>query len=229
MNLEKKLAVFFKVSYILLVVLVLYSIYTENMMYELLYKFFALLFLTFLYLTSSKKINNWYLLILIVSIISDSVFVFGADYRLEGTIALFLNRIFYIMIVKDVLEHYSFKRLFNYSFPFWVTFALIFSLIYDSLGALLYPSLIFGVLSVLMLLFTYLKYLQNNKRQSLHFFLGVFLIAISDVIMVITNFLGENVIYIVIYHTTYYIARYIIYSSMIETTKIPSQQSTINS
>lgn len=215
MNLDKNISLFLKVFYVLLAALALKAIYDVNLMNELFYKVFALLFLSFLYLTNSKKINIWYLLVLIFSIISDSLFVFGADFRLEGTIGLFLNRFFYIMIVKDVLQKYTLRRLFFYSFPFWATFIIIFYLVHDSLGDLFYPSLFFGIISVVMVLLSFLKYLENNRPKNLYYFLGVFLISVSDAIMVIANFLDEEITYILIYHLLYYIARYIIYRSMV--------------
>lgn len=215
MNLDRKLSVFLTVAYIVLSILVLFAIYDNNSSNEFIFKVFSLLTLTFLYLTNSNKINIWYLLVLIFSIISDSLLIFGSDFRLEGTICLLLNRVFYIMIVKDVVYQYSIKRLLSYSVPFFLTFFVIFYMVYDVLGDLFYPSLIFGLISVLIGVLSFINYLDVNKPKNLYFFLGIFIIIISDILMTVATFLDETMSYVIIYHILYYIARYIIYRAMV--------------
>lgn len=215
MNQEKAASIFFKVAYILLCILVLYSIYTGSLMYEFVFKVLSLLILSFLYLTNSRKINIWYLLVLIFSIISDSFLVFDTDFRLEGTVCLLLNRVFYIIILRDVVFQYPIKRTLCYSIPFLATFGLVFYMIHDFLGDLFYAGLLLGVLSVIMGTLAFLNYLDANRRQNLYFFLGIFIIIISDILMSISTFLGENINYIIFYHSSYFVARYLVYKAML--------------
>lgn len=215
MKQERKISVFLTTAYIVLSVLVLFSIYYDNLTDEFIYKVFSLLSLSFLYLTNSHRINIWYVLILVFSIISDSLLIFGSDFRLEGTVCLLLNRVFYIMIVKNVLYKYSIKRLLSYSIPFFLMFFIVFYMVYDLLGDLFYPSLIFGLISVLLGLLSFLNYLDTTKRQNFYFFLGIFIIIVSDILMTVATFLDESMSYILIYHILYFIARYIIYKAML--------------
>lgn len=212
---EKTLSVFFTVLYVVLSLLVLSSIYKNIPVHEFATKIFTLLSLSFFYLTNVKKINIWFVLVMVSCIISDSLLVYGTDFRLEGIIFLLLSRIFYIILLKDVIFQFSKKQLLFYSIPFFITFFLVFYAVSDLLDTLLYPSLIFGLTTVVVGLLSFLNYLYKFNLHSLYFFFGIFLVIISDILMTLSAFLGEKPIYVVIYHVFYYVALYLICLAMI--------------
>lgn len=215
LNSEKRLSTFLLIVYVVFALLALYSIYIDILTLELGYKVLTLMCLAFLYLTNSDKINIWYLLVLASSIISDALFVFQDDFRFEATIFLLLNRIFYIMIIKHVIFQFSRKRMLSYFIPFITTFALVFYGLSTSLGNMFYPVLVFGFISCLLALLSFLTLLKKQTNKNFYFFLGIFIILISDIFMALTTYLNEKIIFIIAYHIFYYIARYFIYKSMI--------------
>lgn len=105
--------------------------------------------------------------------------------------------------------------LLTYSIPFFLTFFVVFYMVYDVLGELFYPSLVFGVISVALGVLSFINYLDVNKPKNLYFFLGIFIIVISDILMTVATFLDETLSYILVYHILYFIARYIIYRAMV--------------
>lgn len=215
MNSEKKLSTFLLVAYAIFALLTLYSIYIDVLTLELGYKVLTLMCLAFLYLTNSDKINIWYLLVLASSIISDALFVFQDDFRFEATVFLLLNRVFYIMIIKHVIFQFSTKRMLSYFIPFIITFSLVFYGLSTSLGKMFYPVLVFGFISCLLALLSFLSLLKKQTDKNFYFFLGVFIVLVSDIFMALTTYLNEKIIFIIVYHIFYYIARYFIYKAMV--------------
>lgn len=213
---EKNISTFLTILYFVFSGLVLFYV-NQNLLYELVFKVSALLSLSFLYVTKSNRINFWYLLVLLFCIVSDSLLVYGNDFILEGTIFLLLSRIAYICIVRKALYCHPLKTIIKYSAPFFITFFIFFSLVYKKLGDLLYPSVVFGFLSIVMCLLSFLNYLDKNTSKSFYFFLGVFVLIIGDVLMTISHFIDEQqtYAYAIIYHTMYYGALFVICNSMI--------------
>lgn len=215
MNSEKKISIFLLIAYIIFTLLVLCSIYKDSLNFELTYKVLALISLAFLYLTNAGRINIWYLLVLASSIVSDALFVFQEDFRLEATILLLLNRIFYIMIIRHVITQFPTKRILSYFIPFIVTFSLIFYGLSDSLGNMFYPVLIFGFISSFLALLSFISFLNKQSNKNFYFFLGIIIILLSDIFMALTTYLNEKVSFIIAYHLFYYVARYLIYKAMV--------------
>lgn len=214
MNLEKKISTLLTVCYVVSSLLVLLYV-NQNLLYEFVFKVSSLVCLSFLYLIKSNRIHFWYLMVLLFSIVSDSLLVYGNDLILQGAIFLLLSRIAYIIIVKNTVYKHSLKIILKYSIPFLITFLIFFSLVYSKLGNLFYISLGFGFLSIVIGLLSFLDYLDKNTTKSFYFFLGIFMLIIGDVLMTISNFIEEKQTYIIVYHILYYVALYIICSSMI--------------
>lgn len=207
---------FFEVAYIILTLLVLYSIYTKTLMFELVVKVLALLIIAFFYLNSKiNRVNWYYIFALSSSLISDSLYVFEDKFMSEATVFLLLNRVFFLLIVKDVLYRYPIKNLLLYSIPFFITFTLIFYQLYGFLDNFLYISMFYGVVTVVLGVFSFLNYLHKSTIENFNFLLGVLLFVASDSLMVITNFLDERTVYIMVYHAIYYIAMFIMCKSVI--------------
>ncbi|CAL2063494.1 hypothetical protein [Tenacibaculum sp. 190524A05c] len=211
---NNKIPRFLKLLYIVTSILVAYALAIENINLEFAIKLVALFSLSFLYLETTLKVNHWYVMILLFSIISDSLFIFDAFYY-PALGFLILNRFLYIVIIRRTIFPYPPKVLLLYSIPFLLTFLMIYFLIYEYLLDIQLSAFILGVVSVFLVLFTYLNFLYKNNKRSKYFFLGTTLMPFADVLTAIANYIDSHLFYVIIYHFMYYIARYYIYKAMI--------------
>ncbi len=211
---NNKIPRFLKFLYIITSALVAYALAIENINLEFAIKLVALFSLSFLYLETTLKVNHWYVMILLFSIVSDSLFIFDEFYY-PALAFLILNRFLYIVIIRRTIFPYPPKVLLLYSIPFLLTFLMIYFLIYEYLLDIQFSAFILGVVSVFLVLFTYLNFLYKNNKRSKYFFLGTTLMPFADVLTAIANYIDSHLLYVIIYHFMYYIARYYIYKAMI--------------
>lgn len=92
-------------------------------------------------------------------------------------------------------------------------------MIYEYMKDIRISAFIMGVISVFLILFTFLNFLNKNNKRAKYFFLGTSLMPFADVLMAISYYIDTHTTYIIIYHYMYYIARYLIYKSMVTDTK----------
>ncbi len=209
-----KITTFLKFLYIATSILVGYALAVENVNLEFAIKLIALFSLAFLYLETTLKVNHWYIIILLFSIISDSLFIFD-EFYFPALAFLILNRFLYIIIIRRTFFPYSPGILFLYSIPFLLTFFMIYFLIYEYLIDIQISAFLLGVVSVFLMLFTYLNFLKKNNKRAKYYFFGTTLMPFADILMAISNYIDDHFIYVVIYHLMYYVARFYIYKAMV--------------
>ena len=101
----------FSIAYVVASILSLFFIDVDKPITELILKIFSLQFFSFLYLSSSQKINYWYLLILMSSVVSDALFIFEDDFLKGGVFLLLLNRVLYLIIARKAMYKTKLKQL----------------------------------------------------------------------------------------------------------------------
>ncbi len=216
MNPDKNISSFFTVLYVIFSLLTFYPLlFIEDKILELVFKILTLLSLSFLYLNTASKINFWYVLLLLFSIVSDSLYIYDGDFRLPATFLLLCNRVFYIIIIRHVFYKNPLQKLLLYSTPFVLTGGLIYYMVHDNLGDLSLAILAFYILSVILGLTTYVNFLDRNTIATRYYFFGIFLIFIGDALMAVYTFIEQSLVYTICYHTLYFAARYLICRSMI--------------
>lgn len=212
---NKKNVTLFTTLYILASLLVLYVVTIEDLNFEFAVKLAALLSLSFLYLETTPKVNYWYVVILLFSIVSDSLFVFEAHFYHEALFLLVLNRFLYIIIIYHSILKHSLKTLLLYAIPFLFIFSMIYLILYEYVNDVQLLVFTMGIVSISLVLFAFLNLLTKNNSKALYFFLGVLIFPIADVLTAISNYISPSPYYIVIYHLMYYVGRYLIFRSMI--------------
>ncbi|WP_408039642.1 lysoplasmalogenase family protein [Tenacibaculum amylolyticum] len=185
-----------------------------NINLEFAVKIIALFSLSFLYLETTTKVNHWYVIILLFSIISDSLFIFETFYY-PALYFLIVNRFLYLVIIRKSIFPYAPKKIFLYSIPILLAFLILYLMIYEYMKDIRISAFIMGVISVFLILFTFLNFLKKNNKRAKYFFLGTSLMPFADVLMAISYYIDSHTTYIIIYHYMYYIARYLIYKSMV--------------
>ncbi|WP_348718535.1 lysoplasmalogenase family protein [Tenacibaculum sp. 190130A14a] len=175
----------------------------------------ALLSLSFLYLTVSKKINYWYLLLLLSSIASDTFLIFEDSFLLFGVLLLLLNRVLYIIISRRALKDTDIKTLLFYMVPSFGLFIIFYVLLRPYLEEISSSFLLLGLTSATMILFSFLNYLNKMNLRNKYFLLGILLIVVADILIAYNKYLDYNLGYVIVYTSIYYIARYLICRAMI--------------
>ncbi len=182
---------------------------------EMTIKVFALLSLSFWYLTAAKKINYWYLLLLLSSIASDTFLIFEDSFLIIGVLLLLLNRFLYIIISRRALKETDIKTLLLYLVPSLGMFIIFYVLMKPFLEEISSSFLLLGLTSATMILFSFLNYLNKMNTKNKYFLLGILLIVVADILIAYNKYLDYQLFYVIVYTTIYYVARYLICRAMI--------------
>lgn len=194
----------------------LFFIDVDKPVIEMITKILALVFLSFLYLEVSIKINYFYLLILMNSITSDVLLIFDDSFLKIGTLLILANRFLYIIIARRGFFKIKTKTLLIYLIPALFLFGAIFIMFKPYLQEISLSFLLLGITSVTMIGLAFFNYLNDMSKENKLFLLGLLLILTADVLMVFNKFLDYKLTFVIFYTTIYYIARYLICLSMID-------------
>ena len=183
---------------------------------EMVVKLTSLVFLAFLYISVSKKINYWYILILMCSIGSDSFFIFDPDFLREGLVLVIVERVLYFVILRKTLSKIEMGSVKKYVIPGVFVFIMSSYLLSPYVENMLIAFFIICFLNLGLIGVAFFHLIQKKDRQNIQFFLGVFLIGIADFFLAFNRYLEYSIIMVIIYTVMYYIARYLICISIIE-------------
>lgn len=185
---------------------------------EMVVKILSLVFLAFLYISVSKDINYWYILILMCIIGSDSFFVFDPDFLTEGVILVLIERFLYFIILRKTLSKIKIVSLLTYMIPGILIFGTVLYIYLPYLKDMLGTLFIICFFNITLISVAYLNFLQKNDQKNLFFLLGIFMISAVDFLLVYNKYLEYNFYYVIAYTLVYYVSRYLICYSIIEET-----------
>ncbi|WP_299621646.1 lysoplasmalogenase family protein [uncultured Tenacibaculum sp.] len=214
-NINKKNVIFFTALYLIASLLVLYVVTLGDLNVEFAVKLAALLSLSFLYLETTPKVNYWYVIILLFSILSDSLFVFEEHFFYAALSLLIVNRFIYIIIIHPSVLKYPVRSIIIYAIPFVFIFSMIYLILYEYIVEIQFLVFLMGVVSISLILFAFLNLLTKNNRKAIYFFVSTLLFPFADIITIISAYIEQHWYYVVIYHFLYYVGRYLMYKSMI--------------
>ena len=214
-NINKKNVIFFTALYLIASLLVLYVVTLGDLNVEFAVKLAALLSLSFLYLETTPKVNYWYVIILLFSILSDSLFVFEEYFFYAALSLLIVNRFIYIIIIHPSVLKCPVKSIIVYAIPFVFIFSMIYLILYEYIVEIQFLVFLMGVVSISLILFAFLNLLTKNNRKAIYFFVSTLLFPFADIITIISAYIEQHWYYVVIYHFLYYVGRYLMYKSMI--------------
>ena len=206
----------YSLAYFSACLLSLFFIDIDKSITEMIIKVFSLMFLSFLYLSSSKKINYFYVAILMNSIASDSFLIFDDDFMMLGILLLLTNRFIYIILVRKALFVTSAKTLLIFLIPSLLLFLTIFILLKPYIQQISLSFFLMGITSAIMIGLAFFNYLNTMNKKNLFFLFGISLIVIADVLIAFNKFLDYHILFVIIYTVMYYVARYLICLSMID-------------
>ena len=182
---------------------------------ELFFKLASIISLLLLYLKKTKKINVWYILILVFSCFYTFFLIYDTDFLAIGTFLMIVNRAIYVIIALKLMLRINYKKVTIYLLTFLIPVVVIFPQLKEHLEGLSFPILTIGLLSALMCALAYTNYLKKMNHQNKFFLLGLLLFVIADILITINRFIDYKFYFVVIYTSIYYVARYLICSAMI--------------
>lgn len=180
------------------------------------FKPLILLSLIGLYAVSVLERNKVYLLALFFSFLGDVFLMFEGELLfLVGLISFLIAHLFFIKIVVKKLQKPTISTILFSITPFLILFLLLIFLLKPYLNELLIPVIIYGITISIFGIVSMLDYLSTKSRKSLLMFIGSLIFISSDALLAINKFYSANAIFEVLVMTTYIVAQYFIYRSMV--------------
>ena len=206
---------FNKLAFVLIAILSLFFIDKGHNLIELSLKLISIVFLFFYYLRKTKKINYWYIIVVVFSCLSSSLLVFDVKFLALGTLFMIFNRLLYIIISRRAVSKQNYKKLLMFILIFFVPIIIIFPQLKSNLKELTYPILLIGVLSAIMSSFAFVNYFNKMIVGNKYFVYGMLLFVLADLLTVYNQFINYNFYYVIVYTSLYFVARYFVCEAMI--------------
>ena len=208
---------------------VLYIIFNkflpENFILRLTFKSLIIPFLIIFYVLNIKKKfkkSNYIMIIaLIFSLLGDIALFLSKKieiFFIFGLLSFLLTHIFYIFIFFDVPKKYSIiKNKIYLIIPFFVYEILLLIFLYDSLGDMKIPAIIYSITILLMTAIALNRYKNVNTISFKLIFIGAIIFVISDTFVSINVFKTEFLFAEELIMLTYVIAQFLIILGHIKT------------
>ena len=180
------------------------------------FKPLILLSLITLYALSVSKINKMYVLALICSLLGDVFLMFeGELYFIIGLISFLLAHLLFINIVIKEIKKNTIKNIIITAFPFVIVFSLLIFRLKNSLGEMLFPVIIYGIIIATFGTVSLINFREKKSIKSIFMLFGAIIFMISDSVLAINKFYEQAHIFEIIVMATYVLAQYFIYRAMI--------------
>ena len=183
---------------------------------RLLFKPLILLSLIVLYSLSVSNSNKVYILALLFSFLGDVFLLFLGELNfILGLVSFLIAHLIFIKIIIKRIEKSSIKIIIGSSFLFFVIFCMLIYLLINSLGELLIPVIIYGLTISVFGTVAFIDYLNSKSQKSLWMLAGAIVFVLSDSVLAINKFYTQKLLFEVIVMSTYILAQFLIYRSMI--------------
>lgn len=198
----------------------IFGILLESSVVVIYSKPFIIPLLMVYYLNSVQVINRLFVVALAFSFLGDVLLISDAELNFMLGLASFLTaHILYIIIVIKQLAKSNLKDKIAAIIPFvGVFFGLIYLLI-DTLGEMLIPVIIYGMVISIFGTVSFLNYRIEKSRNSLVLLFGALFFILSDSILAINKFYEPKGFYPIVIMITYISAQYLICRYMITKNK----------
>ena len=179
-------------------------------------KTFIIPALLFLYSVSVSKLNKWYVFALIFSFLGDVFLMFNGEiYFIIGLVSFLTAHLFFMKIVLKRIQKSTLSAVLISIIPFGALFLLLIFIIKDSVGTLLFPVIIYGLVISSFGTLSLIDYRKTNSKIALFMLIGAIVFMLSDSLLAINKFYLPLEIFGVLVMATYIVAQYLIYRSMI--------------
>lgn len=180
------------------------------------FKPLILLSLLVLYSFSVSDRNKVYILALLFSFFGDVFLLFSGELHfILGLISFLIAHLLFIRIILKRIKNTSIPTLLGSSILFLVFFCLLIFILRNSLGELLIPVIIYGLTISTFGVVSLIDYLNTKSLKSLWMLAGAIVFVVSDSVLAINKFYDQKLLFQVVVMSTYVLAQFLIYRSMI--------------
>ncbi len=175
--------------------------------------------LAILYLVSVQQANVLYLTALCFSLLGDTLLLkIWGNLFLYAVFSFMITQLLYIFILSRTIKQYKPGPLIMASIPFVLTFLAVILFVHESLGSLLIPITIYGLIITVLGGLSFYNYLEERSQPSLWMAIGVFLFIASDAVLAVKYFMisHRELELSLIVMLTYILAQYLICRYMIK-------------
>jgi uncharacterized membrane protein YhhN len=183
------------------------------------FKPLILLSLLVLYSFSVSKRNKVYIMALLFSFFGDVFLLFSGELNfILGLVSFLIAHLLFIKIVIKRIRKTAIRNVIGSSFLFFIIFCMLIYVLRNSLGELLIPVIIYGLTISIFGTVALIDYLNKKSQESIWMFAGALVFVISDSVLAINKFYEPKLVFEVIVMSTYILAEFLIFRSMIQKT-----------
>lgn len=179
---------------------------------------FLITTLVVVYLAAVKKPNFWYVSALFFSFWGDVLLLFKDQFFMYGLASFLIAHFLYIKITASYIYEISFQKVLVASLPFVVFLLSFWYLIFDNLGEMKIPVIVYGFVIAAFGVVSLLNYIQGKNTANLWLLLGASLFIISDSLIALNKFYEPKQFYSISIMITYIVAQYLICRAIIART-----------
>lgn len=194
----------------------IWAVITKNESVEVIVKPLLMMLLVVVYLVSVKKPNFWFVLGLFFSFLGDSFLLFsGANYFMFGLAAFLLAHVVYIKITVGYLQSELTVKMISSAVPFVLFFVLLLVVVYDNLGEMLLPVVVYGITISTFGSVALLNYRSERSTENTWLLIGALIFIVSDSLIALNKFYEPSEFYSISIMITYILAQFLICKSMV--------------
>ncbi len=161
------------------------------------------------YYLNKKSDNLFFVLGLLFSLFGD-LFLLGSGelYFILGLIFFLIAHVFYIIMVFKILLEIKLKDFMIAGIPYLLLFLILINVLYDGLGSMKIPVIIYAMTISFLGVVSLLLFLQSRTKTSLLLLFGVLIFITSDTILALNLFYEKQSFYPILIMTTYVMAQF---------------------
>lgn len=203
------------ILFLLVAIADVYAVITQNKSLEIIFKPLLMTTLAIVYLVSVKKPNFWLISALFFSFWGDVFLLDKANYFVFGLASFLIAHIMYIKMTSQFVQKWTYLKLLKSAIPFVVLFVGLLSLIYNNLGEMLLPVVVYGVAISIFGAFALLDYSEEKSTANTWLLLGAILFIASDSLIALNNFYTPKRLFDIAIIVLYIVSQYLIVKAVI--------------
>ena len=199
------------IAFIIFSLIDFFGIYLEKQWMVYLAKPMLMTTLFGYYYLNKKSDNLFFVLGLLFSLFGD-LFLLGSGelYFILGLIFFLIAHVFYIIMVFKILLEIKLKDFMIAGIPYLLLFLILINVLYDGLGSMKIPVIIYAMTISFLGVVSLLLFLQSRTKTTLLLLFGVLVFITSDTILSLNLFYEKQSFYPILIMTTYVMAQFLI-------------------
>jgi uncharacterized membrane protein YhhN len=199
------------IAFVLFCLIDFIGIYLEKQIMINFAKPMLMISLFWYYYSNTKTMNKHFVLGLFFSFLGDVLLIgSGEIYFILGLLFFLIAHVFYIIMLLKILQKTRLKNFIIAGIPFLLLFLVLINVLYDGLGTMKIPVIVYAMTISFFGVVSLLLYIQTQTKISLLLLFGVLIFIASDTILALNLFYEKLSFYPILIMMTYVLAQYLI-------------------